>query len=126
MSETPKSWLILTVNPLAFTVCFMCWTMNGVLVTYLVDTGVFHWNAAQIGWLIGIPVLTGSLTRLPVGLLTDKYGGKPVYGSLLLVSAVFMYLQAGANSYMGFVLGGLGFGLSGGSFAVGIAYPPGW
>ena len=126
MEETRQSWSILAVNTIAFTVCFMCWTMNGVLVTYLVDNGVFRWNAAQIGWLIGIPVLTGSLTRLPVGLLTDKYGGKPVYGSLLLLSAVFMYLQAGANSYMGFVLGGLGFGLSGASFAVGIAYTSVW
>ena len=126
MKETPKSWLILAVNTAAFTVCFMCWTMNGVLVTYLVDNGVFHWNAVQIGWLIGIPVLTGSLTRLPVGLLTDKYGGKPVYGVLLLVSALFMYLQGEANSYLGFVLGGLGFGLSGASFAVGIAYTSVW
>jgi MFS transporter, NNP family, nitrate/nitrite transporter len=126
MTETRKSWLILTVNTVAFTVCFMCWTMNGVLVTYLVDNGVFHWNAAQIGWLIGIPVLTGSITRLPVGMLTDKYGGKPVYGVLLLASALFMYLQGEANTYFQFVLGGLGFGLSGASFAVGIAYTSVW
>jgi NNP family nitrate/nitrite transporter-like MFS transporter len=126
MKETRQSWIILAVNTVAFTVCFMCWTMNGVLVTYLVDNGVFHWNAVQIGWLIGIPVLTGSITRLPVGMLTDKYGGKPVYGLLLLASAVFMYLQAEANSYLGFVLGGLGFGLSGASFAVGIAYTSVW
>ncbi|HWP84146.1 MAG TPA: MFS transporter [Terriglobia bacterium] len=126
MQETGKSWAILTINTLAFTVCFMCWTTNGVLVTYLVDNGVFHWTPVQIGWLIGIPVLTGSLTRLPVGLLTDKYGGRPVYGALLLVSAIFMYLEGEANSYAGFLLAGLGFGFTGASFAVGIAYTSVW
>jgi NNP family nitrate/nitrite transporter-like MFS transporter len=104
----------------------MCWTTNGVLVTYLVDNGVFRWNPVQIGWLIGIPVLTGSITRLPVGLLTDKYGGRPVYGLLLLCSAVFMYLEGEVNSYTGFLLAGLGFGLTGASFAVGIAYTSMW
>ena len=94
MKETRKSWSILAINTLAFTVCFMCWTTNGVLVTYLVDNGVFRWTPVQVGWLIGIPVLTGSITRLPVGLLTDKYGGRPVYGLLLLCSAVFMYPRA--------------------------------
>ena len=126
MTETRKSWSILAINTIAFTVCFMCWTTNGVLVTYLVDNGVFRWTPVQVGWLIGIPVLTGSITRLPVGLLTDKYGGRPVYGLLLLCSAVFMYLAGEANSYSGFLLAGLGFGLTGASFAVGIAYTSVW
>ncbi len=34
---------------------------------------------------MGIPVLTGALFRLPAGILTDKFGGKPVYGILLLL-----------------------------------------
>jgi NNP family nitrate/nitrite transporter-like MFS transporter len=96
------------------------------LVTYLVDNGVFRWTPVQIGWLIGIPILTGSIARLPIGLLTDKYGGRPVYGLLLLASAAFMYLEGEANSYTGFLLTGLGFGLTGASFAVGIAYTSVW
>src|SRR3990167_46862 len=125
MTDTRKAWTILIVNTLAFTICFMCWTTNGVLVTFLVDNGVYRWTPVQIGWLIGIPVLTGSIPRLPVGLLTDKYGGR-VYGLLLLCSAVFMYLLGEVNSYRGFVLAGLGFGLTGASFAVGIAYSSVW
>ena len=46
---------------MAFTICFMCWTTNGVLITYLIDNGVFRFTPSQIGWLIGIPVLMGSL-----------------------------------------------------------------
>ncbi len=114
------------MNTLAFTVCFAAWMMNGVLVTFLVENRVFDWDRAQMGWLIGIPVLAGSVTRLPVGLLTDRYGGRNVFALLILISAVPMYLVSYANSYGGFILGGLGFGLCGASFAVGIAYTSVW
>ena len=126
MTENRQAFLVLTMNTLAFTICFMCWMMNGVLITFLVDNGVFRWTPAEMGWLIGIPVLTGSVTRLPVGILTDKYGGRIVFGVLMLLSAVFMYMVSYANSYGQFMILGLGFGLTGASFAVGIAYTSVW
>ncbi len=126
MTNNRQALVVLVMNTLAFTICFMCWMMNGVLITHLVDNGVFRWTPAQMGWLIGIPVLTGSITRLPVGILTDKYGGRIVYGVLMLISAVFMYLVGEASSYETFLLLGLGFGLTGASFAVGIAYTSVW
>ncbi|MBF8247235.1 MAG: NarK/NasA family nitrate transporter [Bacteroidetes bacterium] len=125
-TETRQSYIVLAMNTLAFTVCFAVWTMNGVLITFLVDQGVFSWDKAQIGWLIGIPVLTGSIVRLPLGVLTDKYGGRIVYGLLMLVAAVPTYMMSMASSYEQFIWGSLGFGLSGGSFAVGIAYSSIW
>jgi len=126
MSERGKAYTVLALNTLAFTVCFACWTMNGVLVTYLVDQLIFPWNTVQVGWLIGIPVLTGSIARLPVGVLTDKYGGRTVFTILLLVSAVPMYLMGRATTYEQFLWGSLGFGLAGAGFAVGIAYTSVW
>ncbi len=121
-----KALRVLTMNTLAFTVCFACWTMNGVLVTFLNENRLFTWDKAQIGWLLGVPVLTGSLVRLPVGVLTDKFGGRIVYGLLMLIAAVPMYLMSRASSYNEFLLYSLGFGLSGASFAVGIAYTSLW
>ncbi len=97
---TGKSHKILFLNTLAFTVCFAAWMFNGVLVTFLVDNQVFKWGPVQIGWLLGIPVLAGSLFRLPAGMLTDKFGGKPVYGTLLLLCAVPMYLLSKADSFL--------------------------
>lgn len=126
MSDNAKAISVLTMNTLAFTVCFAAWMMNGVLITFLVEHGVFRWTESQVGWLIGIPVLTGSLVRLPLGILTDKYGGRNVYALLMLISAVPMYLMSRANTYNEFLLGSLGFGLAGGSFAVGIAYTSVW
>jgi NNP family nitrate/nitrite transporter-like MFS transporter len=117
---------VLAFNTLAFTVCFACWVLNGALVTFLVDRGVYQWTGKQIWWLIGIPVLTGSLVRLPLGILTDRYGGRGVFGMLMLVSAVPMYLLGDARDYQDFVWASLGFGLVGGSFAVGIAYTSLW
>jgi len=114
------------MNTFAFTVCFAAWMMNGVLITFLVDNAVFTWGPAEMGWLIGIPVLTGALFRLPLGVATDKWGGRIVYGLLLLCSAVPMFLVSYCNSYWQFFAAGLGFGFCGTSFAIGIAYTSVW
>lgn len=126
MTDRSRGLTVLTMNTIAFTVCFAAWMMNGVLITYLVENGLYNFSKSEIGWLIGIPVLTGSLVRLPVGIWTDEYGGRKVFTSILLVSAIAMYLTSYADSYLGFVLGGLGFGLAGTGFAVGIAYTSVW
>lgn len=124
--ERRMAWWILTLNTFAFTICFACWMMNGVLITFLVDNGIYKWDPSEMGWLIGIPVLTGALFRLPLGVATDQWGGKPVLGILLLVSAIPMYLVSYCDSYWQFFAAGLGFGFTGTSFAVGIAYTSVW
>src|SRR3990167_4315225 len=104
-----KAHKILFFNTLAFVVCFAAWMLNGVLVTFLVDNEVFNWTPVEVGWLFGIPVLTGSIFRLPVGMLTDKYGVRIVYGVVLLVCAVLMYFLSYAESYLSFALLSAGF-----------------
>lgn len=121
-----KSHKILLLNTLAFTVCFAAWMLNGVLVTFLVDHQVFDWGPVEIGWLMGIPVLAGSIFRLPAGILADKYGGKPIFGGLLLFSAIPMFLLSYANDFYLFAVLSFGFGLTGISFAIGIAYTSVW
>ena len=117
---------MLVMNTLAFTVCFAAWMLNGVLVTFLTVNQVFNWTATQSGWLLGIPVLSGSLFRLPAGMLTDKYGGKPVMTATLILCAIPMYLLSTVDSFLGFALCSFGFGLVGISFAIGIAYTSVW
>lgn len=121
-----KSHKNLFLNTLAFTVCFAAWMFNGVLVTFLVDNQAFNWGPVKVGWLFGIPVLTGSLFRLPAGMLTDKFGGKPVYGSLLILCAIPMYLLSRADSFTTFALCSFGFGMAGVSFSIGIASTSVW
>lgn len=114
------------MNTVAFTVCFAAWMLNGVLVTFLSVNQVFPWSAIEIGWLLGIPVLTGSLFRLPAGMLTDKYGGRPVFTTLLLLCSIPMFLLSRVDSYWTFALCSFGFGLVGASFSIGIAYTSVW
>lgn len=121
-----QSHKILFLNTLAFTVCFACWTLNGVLVTFLVDNGIFHWSVVQVGWLLGIPILTGSIMRLPIGILTDKFGGKYVFSLLLLLSSIPLFLLPYADSFFMFALLSFFFGMVGTSFAVGIGYTSIW
>lgn len=126
MDISPKSHRILFLNTMAFTVCFAAWMINGVLVTFLVENKLFTWNSVQIGFLLGVPVLVGALMRLPMGVLTDRIGGRWVMAAIMLFCAVPMFFLSQANSYVSFLLLSFGFGISGSSFAAGVAYTAVW
>ena len=121
-----KSHRILFFNTLAFITCFAAWMLNGVLVTFLVDNGVFNWSAVEVGWLLGIPVLTGALFRLPAGILTDKYGGRWVFGLLLIGCAIPMYFLSSVHSFTGFAVLSFFYGLVGSGFSIGVANTSVW
>ncbi len=121
-----RAYIVLALSTLAFAVCFAAWMMNGVLVTFLIDAGIYTWSQTQMGILIATPVLTGAVMRLPVGILCDQYGGRIVYFLLMLVAAVPMFFVGIADSYIAFLLLSLGFGLSGAAFAAGVAYTAAW
>ena len=70
-------------------------------------------------YIMVTPVLTSAVLRLPVGILTDKYGGKPVTIGVLLITAAGAALVAFMKTHVGFMVAGLVFGMAGASFAVG-------
>ncbi|MCM8541428.1 MAG: MFS transporter [Lentisphaeraceae bacterium] len=133
--DTKKSYRILALNTITFTVCFGVWMMYGVLVKFLSMPVIVDGLLLENGYLglkpfmyyiIVTPVLTGSLLRLPIGILTDKYGGKPITIVVLLITAVGSALVGFMKTHTGFMIAGLVFGLAGASFAVGIAYTSVW
>ncbi|MBM3271277.1 MAG: NarK/NasA family nitrate transporter [Candidatus Sericytochromatia bacterium] len=124
--ERIRAFQVLSLNTLAFLASFAVWMLNGVLVTFLVDNGVFPWTASQMGWLLAAPVLTGSIMRLPVGVLTDKYGGRIVFTLVMVVAAASCFLLSYARDFTGYFVASLGFGMAGATFAVGIAYTSLW
>ena len=126
MTTDKKAISVLTANTLAFCICFACWMLYGVLITFLVNNGLYHWDKAEMGWLIGTPVLTGAILRLPVGVWTDQYGGRTVFPLVMLVAAAGMFSVSFCDTYYQFLAAGLLFGLAGASFAVGIAYTSIW
>ncbi len=110
----------LVLSTVAFTVCFAVWTLFSIIgVQIKRDLGL---SETEFGLLLGTPILTGSLIRLPLGIWTDQYGGRIVYTALMLSAALATALLSYAESYETFLLAALGVGIAGGSFAVGITY----
>lgn len=126
MSDKKKAKLILTISTLAFSVCFASWVLNAVLATWLVSQGVFDFSDSQMGWLLALPILTGALSRVPLGLMTDRFGGHGVFVVLLIVVAGGMVYLSTATNYEEFMIASLIFGLAGGGFAVGVGYISDW
>lgn len=119
-----RQGLVLGMSTLAFTVCFMVWMMFAVLGVPIKE--LLRLNETQFGLLAATPVLTGSLVRLPLGLLTDRFGGRSVFFLLMLACVTPLYLISHATAYWQFLVLGLFVGLAGGSFSVGIAYVAKW
>ena len=119
-----KQWSVVTASTIAFTVCFMVWMMFAVIGIPIKETLAL--NETQFGILVAMPVLTGSLIRLPLGMWTDKFGGRIVFFILMLSTVVPIWLISRASEFWHFLVTGLFVGVAGGSFTVGIAYCARW
>lgn len=124
MSSRGKALSVLTVSTLAFTVCFMVWMMFGVIGIPIRKT--LGLNATEFGLLTAMPVLTGSLVRVPLGVWTDRYGGRIVMMGTLLACVLPIWLMSYATQYWQFLVLGLFVGLAGGVFSVGTPYVARW
>lgn len=114
----------LWLSTFAFGVCFAVWVMYSIIGVELKKELGFSDSA--FGLLVATPVLTGSLSRLPLGIWAELYGGRLVCTVLMLVVAGCVCLLPLAASYPMLLLVGLGLGLAGGSFAVGVVYVAAW
>jgi MFS transporter, NNP family, nitrate/nitrite transporter len=124
MHQANRKWSVLIVSTFAFTVCFMVWMMFGVIGIPIKKT--LNLNATQFGLLTATPVLTGSLVRVPLGIWTDKYGGRMVMSLLMASTVPAIWLMSYATEYWHFLVIGLFVGLAGGSFSVGTPYVARW
>ncbi len=114
----------LGASTFSFTVCFAVWTIFSIIgVKIKQDLGL---SDTQFGVLVATPVLTGSLSRIFLGIWTDQFGGRRVFTMVMLLTSVAVYLLSTVSTYPMFLLAALGVGLAGGSFAVGIAYTSTW
>lgn len=112
--------LALGLSTFAFTICFAVWTIFAIAgIEIKAELGL---SDTQFGLLVGTPILTGSLSRLLLGVWTDQHGGRIVFPLTMLASALSTFLLSYADSYLVMLLAALGLGLAGGGFAVGVAY----
>ncbi|MFT3849877.1 MAG: nitrate/nitrite transporter [Propionivibrio sp.] len=124
MTRKGQALSVLLVSTLAFTVCFMVWMMFGVIGIPIKKA--LDLNATEFGLLTATPVLTGSLIRVPLGIWTDRYGGRIVMAVLMALTVPAIFLMAYATAYWHFLVIGLFVGLAGGAFSVGTPYVARW
>jgi len=112
---------------LGFTITFWAWNIIAPLgARYSAELGL---SATQASLLVAMPVLVGSLGRVPVGALTDRFGGRLMFTVLTLASAVPVLLVAFAGSLKSYALilvFGFFLGVAGTTFAVGIPFVNAW
>lgn len=111
---------VLFVTTWAFTACFAVWTMFGV--TGIPIRTQLNLDSTQFGLLTATPILTGALFRLPLGIWTDRFGGRILMLLLLVGCAVPLWISSYATALWQFLLLGLALGLVGASFSVGTPY----
>jgi NNP family nitrate/nitrite transporter-like MFS transporter len=124
MTRKSQALSVLMVSTLSFTVCFMVWMMFGVIGIPIKKALAL--NATEFGLLTAMPVLTGSLVRVPLGIWTDRYGGRIVMTVLMALTIPAIWLMSYATAYWHFLAIGLVVGLAGGSFSVGTPYVARW
>ena len=123
-TEKYKRYAVLVSSTVSFTVCFMIWMMLAVVgIPIKKQLGL---SETEFGFLAALPVLSGSLIRVPLGIWTDKFGGRIVMCVLMLLSVPAIFAMQYATQYWQFLIIGLMMGLAGGSFSVGTPYVARW
>jgi NNP family nitrate/nitrite transporter-like MFS transporter len=118
--------LMLALATVGFAVNFWAWALLSPLAPRFKD--VLHLSSFQQALLVAVPVVVGSLGRIPVGALTDRFGGRIMFPLVSLATIVpVLYLGlAGHTSLAGLLVGGFFLGVGGTAFAVGVPFVNAW
>lgn len=122
-------WLMLILATIGFAVNFWAWSLLSPLGPVFRDSGQMgQLTESQVSLLVAVPVIVGSLGRIPVGALTDAYGGRIMFViiSLATIVPVLVIGFFELHSYVGMLIGGFFLGIAGTTFAVGVPFVNGW
>ena len=108
----------------AFAVCFSAWGMLAPIGPDLQDE--LGLSDTELAVMVSVPVVLGSLLRIPLGLITDRIGGRAVFTVMLFYSAGAAVLIGFASSYAALLGAGLLLGAAGATFAVGVPFVAEW
>jgi len=109
---------------ISFALSFAAWGLIGGLAS--VFARLYSLTASQTALLVAVPVLLGSLARLPMGILTDRFGGRLVFTALLAFASLAAFVVPLTGSYQSLVAAAFLLGMAGSSFAVGAAFVSRW
>jgi NNP family nitrate/nitrite transporter-like MFS transporter len=121
-----QAWTMLAVATIGFAVNFWAWALISPLGAFY--TEALGLSPLQKSLLVAVPVVVGSLGRIPVGALTDRFGARvmfPLVSALTIVPVLFIAYVA-SDSYPLMLLGGFVLGLGGTTFAIGVPFVNAW
>jgi len=124
MTSSSNSWRNLTLATLSFTLSFAAWGLISAFAPAFRTE--YQLSAQATALLVAVPVLLGSIARLPAGLLTDRFGGRAIFPLLFLWVAVSAALVPSAQSYTQLLAFAFLLGLAGSSFAIGVGFSSRW
>ena len=123
-AEPPGNPRVLWISFLAFTLGFAVWGMFSALAPFLIKW--YSFSATQVLVLAAVEPLFAAAVSIPLGILTDKFGGRTVFTLLLLTLTIPLFCGLFAQGYYSFLLLGSLLGLGGASFVVGNAHVSSW
>ena len=112
------------LGTISFTVCFAAWGLISAFAPRFRE--VFHLSPSETAFLVAVPVILGALARIPMGMLTDRFGGRIVFTLLMAAVAVPVWLVPRQSTYSGLLAIAFLVGLAGSSFAIGVGYVSRW
>ncbi|CAI9408655.1 nitrate/nitrite transporter [Nocardioides sp. T2.26MG-1] len=122
-------WTMLVMATIGFAVNFWAWALISPLGPLFRDNGrVGDLSESDVALMVAVPVVVGSLGRILVGALTDKYGGRvmfPLISAVTIVPILFLAFVA-LDSYALILVGGFFLGIAGTAFAVGVPFVNAW
>lgn len=128
-AATRSPWLMLTVATIGFAVNFWAWALISPLGPLFRTTGTLGvLTESDVALLVAVPVVVGSLGRIIVGGLTDRYGGRvmfPIISAMTILPILFLAFFA-LDSYTLLLVGGFFLGIAGTAFAVGVPFVNAW
>jgi MFS transporter, NNP family, nitrate/nitrite transporter len=114
----------LVVATFAFTTNFWAWGLLSPLAPEYREA--LSLSPLQTSILVAVPVILGSVARVPIGALTDRFGGRVMFTGLSLFVVLPLVFLAFFETYPTMLAGGFLLGLSGASFAIGIPFVNAW
>ncbi|WP_070120329.1 MFS transporter [Bacillus marinisedimentorum] len=115
-----KQKALLPITTLAMTIAFAAWAVISPIASTLQE--MYNLSATEKSILVAVPVLLGSVMRIPLGIMTDKYGGKKMYTGLMLFLIIPLIGAGFADSYGMLMFWAFFIGMAGTSFAISIAF----
>ncbi|MEU1810696.1 MFS transporter [Micromonospora aurantiaca (nom. illeg.)] len=116
--------LQLAVSTLGFLVNFWAWALLGPLGPGIKERLGLSFAAQSL--LVAVPVVVGSLGRIPVGALTDRYGARLVFPLVTAATIIPVLTLTVVSSYAALIVTGFFLGIGGTAFAVGVPHVSGW